>query len=634
MTMSQGFTSGLFTAVASQTRDFSKTLTANMLGLGKASATAAGSATKAASATKAHAAEMKKAEIEARKLEAATARSLKIWQQQESATYALGERLAAVEVESSKVGRSFDLAGARAAAYKDSLAAMEGAFGKFSSQAITVRDEMEKWAAASENGGKVTAQAFGIIDAGIVSLEHAALKTQMLGESFDSISPGLKQAEEDMARLIDLGLKPGNKAFDEAATKLKVYQDAQRQASISGAGLTKTLTELMDVAKTAWGTFNDLLGAVGIELPKGVTAAASAMFQFGGSLLNIVAQLPALISGMTTLTAIIVANPIGAAIAGVALLAAGAIAYFKGVRDEADKTQAEIDAMNAKMSEQELAFASQWDTWSLQVQADVERAKSAFDSISGAAAKAVKDASISFLAGTQDWADNLREQIKSAIFNAVVDSIVSKAMKGKLDDLIGQIVNTFDGGVTAGSETLLKQLQDKLVTVSEGAAQTIQKVVEALGLSGTEVQKLADEAMNAAKKARNDASYGAQQSYHQSLLSSLQRMTNAGDTSSEVYQRTLAAANQAASDLRGMATGGLVTGPIVARMGEGGRNEAVLPLNDSVFAQIGAGIASAQGGSGMQVVINYTGSGKWTREDAQGLGRLLVSELRAMGVRA
>jgi hypothetical protein len=70
-------------------------------------------------------------------------------------------------------------------------------------------------------------------------------------------------------------------------------------------------------------------------------------------------------------------------------------------------------------------------------------------------------------------------------------------------------------------------------------------------------------------------------------------------------------------------------------MGEGGRNEAVLPLNENVYRQIGQGIAAAQGGGmGTQVVVNYTGNGKWTREDAQGLGRLLVSELRAMGVRA
>jgi len=83
-----------------------------------------------------------------------------------------------------------------------------------------------------------------------------------------------------------------------------------------------------------------------------------------------------------------------------------------------------------------------------------------------------------------------------------------------------------------------------------------------------------------------------------------------------------------------LATGGVVTNPTMARLGEGGRPEAVLPLNENIYRQIGQGIASARGGGGAQVIVNYNGSGKWTREDAQGLGRLLVSELRTMGVRA
>jgi phage-related protein len=83
-----------------------------------------------------------------------------------------------------------------------------------------------------------------------------------------------------------------------------------------------------------------------------------------------------------------------------------------------------------------------------------------------------------------------------------------------------------------------------------------------------------------------------------------------------------------------LATGGLITGPTLAQMGEGGRNEAVLPLNDNVYRQLGEGIAAARGGAGgAQVVVQYYGNGKWTREDAQGLGRMLVSELRSMGVK-
>jgi tape measure domain-containing protein len=95
-----------------------------------------------------------------------------------------------------------------------------------------------------------------------------------------------------------------------------------------------------------------------------------------------------------------------------------------------------------------------------------------------------------------------------------------------------------------------------------------------------------------------------------------------------------------------LAAGGLTTGPAMAMIGEGRHQEAVLPLSRSTYQQIAAGIASQGGGrsggaaggssSSTTVVIhvNYTGSGKWTRQDARDLGPLLVSELRAAGVRS
>jgi SLT domain-containing protein len=131
----------------------------------------------------------------------------------------------------------------------------------------------------------------------------------------------------------------------------------------------------------------------------------------------------------------------------------------------------------------------------------------------------------------------------------------------------------------------------------------------------------------------------ALQDYRSNLLRTVENLLGRGaaSPSSPLHNRYLVAldeANKAARDISGMATGGLVTGPVIAKMGEGGRNEAVLPLNENVYRQIGQGIAAARGGGGMQLVVNYTGNGKWTREDAQGLGRMLVSELRSMGVRA
>jgi hypothetical protein len=82
-------------------------------------------------------------------------------------------------------------------------------------------------------------------------------------------------------------------------------------------------------------------------------------------------------------------------------------------------------------------------------------------------------------------------------------------------------------------------------------------------------------------------------------------------------------------------------------IGEGRYQEAVLPLSRDTYKQIAAGIASngggrSGGGSGgssaantttVTIAVNYTGNGKWTREDARGLGALLVTELRASGLR-
>lgn len=103
-----------------------------------------------------------------------------------------------------------------------------------------------------------------------------------------------------------------------------------------------------------------------------------------------------------------------------------------------------------------------------------------------------------------------------------------------------------------------------------------------------------------------------------------------------------------------MASGGLVTGATLAMVGEGASHEAVLPLDDSVFSRIARGILGAApapapatfagladplaaaghgGNTTMHVTLNYTGNGKWTRADAQGLLDVMTRELKAMGIR-
>ena len=94
-----------------------------------------------------------------------------------------------------------------------------------------------------------------------------------------------------------------------------------------------------------------------------------------------------------------------------------------------------------------------------------------------------------------------------------------------------------------------------------------------------------------------------------------------------------------------LAAGGVTTGPAMAMIGEGRHQEAVLPLSRSTYQQIAAGIASHGGGrsggaaggssstSTVVINVNYTGTGKWSRQDARELGPMLVSELRAAGIR-
>lgn len=93
-----------------------------------------------------------------------------------------------------------------------------------------------------------------------------------------------------------------------------------------------------------------------------------------------------------------------------------------------------------------------------------------------------------------------------------------------------------------------------------------------------------------------------------------------------------------------LAAGGVTTGPAMAMIGEGRYQEAVLPLSRDTYQQLADGITSAggrtgggaAGGAGSTTIINlhvnYNGSGKWTRQDADALGPLLVGQLRAAGL--
>jgi phage-related protein len=486
---------------------------------------------KAAKAAKENTKEMREAEKAATKLAKETEGLYKKYIAQELATQKLGEALAKVRQEAESKGRSFDVASATAKAYSDNISRLEQAFGKMSPQVISARAEMAKFADASANGGKVLADAYGVIDEASKSLDAAARKAALMGKEFDGAGEAVKSAEGVMSSLIDKGLRPGNLAFDEAAKRLAEVRKAAEEAKnpLDGlreatGGISQNLSSLASNMKTVTET-------LGVEGLGPILDATDKVSKFGTAIFGVVGNIEGLIKAATavatffsstlvpalatigkiigtvvvgavnSLTIAIAANPIGAIIIGViALVAAGLWLY---------------------------------ENW---------------DYVVGELSKA--------------W-----EWMKSGAISAF--------------EAIGKAVTT---------------IWDGIVGVIKGAVNAVIGLVNLLirGLNRINV---------------NVPSW----------------VPGMGGQSFGIN----------IPQVPYLATGGIVTSPTMAHLGEGGRPEAVLPLNENVYRQIGQGIASARGGGGgAQVVVQYYGNGKWTREDAQGLGRMLVSELRTMGVKA
>jgi len=90
------------------------------------------------------------------------------------------------------------------------------------------------------------------------------------------------------------------------------------------------------------------------------------------------------------------------------------------------------------------------------------------------------------------------------------------------------------------------------------------------------------------------------------------------------------------------ATGGLAASKMLAIIGEGRHDEALLPLNDAVYARLGAGIAKASGGSLRPVEVNVEMNiDHLTADDprqldslCETLGRRIGFRLRGLGLEA
>jgi len=638
-----------YSKAAGIAKDATGKVTAEMLGLKAAAQQATGAASKKAKALKA-------AEVEARKAEAAFARLTKVNQQAydrfEAMAMALGKLGAAlreVDAQAASQGRSFDVAGARAKAYKENLSAIESAFGKFSVQAVNARAELERFTAASVNGGAATAQAYGVIDQASTALANQSFAAKVLGKEWDATAEGIKSAEGVLVSLIDKGLRPGNAAYDEAAQKLakvKAALDAKQ------ASLTQVASSMGDVFNAT----NSLLGNLGTLAESfGITGAAAAIkfAQAGVQAAIALAQIPSAIAAVGTalqgLSALFVTNPILAAILAItgAVVIAGTAMYqwWQSTQEEVRKTTEEMRKAE-------------------------EEAQRVRDGIQNSLAGAFRQAGKDFLNNVAEWGDNLRAALRDNVINGIFEALISGEMMKNLADLRQAVIDNAGDPMSEAFKKAVKALGDGITAETERLKPVFQAldtmVSDVLPAARTKVAE-GTAAISAARASRSTPDVKVDKGAIETLrtqqrhyLDELTRISNmAGGRETAEYAKILARANEisdwirklqsgkaipatfADSTMRSlavlpeMANGGLVKSPTVAIVGEGRNHEAVLPLNESVYRQIGAGIAaSGKGEGGMVVNVNYTGNGKWTREDAQGLGRLLVSELRTMGVRA
>ena len=684
-------------------------VTAEMLGL-KAAAKSAGDAVKkagsgkkaAAAAAKELAQKTKDAAQETRSFFQGLAGFINSYRDQVKVSKDFAAAIQEVEKQAAAQGRSFDLAGAKATVFKQNLKDIEKAFGEFSVQAVTARANMAAYAESSANGGAATAKAYEVIDGAAQAMERAAFTAQALGKEWDGLTEGIKSAEGVLVKLIDQGLRPGNKAYDEAAGKLAALKKALVQVQPEATKLTDDLSGIAGSLSRLGGSLSTLgAGNIGSIFSRigdlssaaiGIVVAFEGLAKIGVVLGKVGGIIGGVVAGVVAIGGAIAALPL-AAVIGIVVgigLAIAAIAYhwepvknalvagWNWIGEQISRATYAIRTflgINTALAEQqrqqreeEARAAEEAKQKAIKDAEEAGEAMKKFgDSLRSSVGSAIKQATIAFIAGADDWKDKLRQNMKEAIFNGLMDAIISRTIIKQFDDIIDQIVDAYDKGNQAGAEKLFNDMVEKATKTAETLGTAAVKFLESIGVGGGDAMQMARQAMGAVTSTKGNASaiatYQAAQQSHTAILTRLSNV--AGGRESEEYKRSLDAANRLSEAIRmekagqavpatffggvdntlnksrslavlpGLATGGLVTGPTMARLGEGGRNEAVLPLNENVYRQIGQGIAAARGGGGgAQVVVQYYGNGKWTREDAQGLGRLLVSELRTMGVKA
>lgn len=654
MTISQGFTNDLFRQAGGAARNFSRTLTADMLGLAKSSAAAtasAGAAAKKHHETAAQAARRHTAE--AKRVEDQYMRNLKTYLAQEEVTYKLGDALRKVAEDKQRLGRAFDEAGAKAEVYRSILGQLEAAFGKTSLQVRNTKTAIAELESASRNGGAASAAAYKAIAEGAAELEKARAKAQALGLEFKATDEAIKTTEDTIRKLIDLGLKPGEKAYDEQIAKLGELRKAQEKVPPTVEQTIGVLQKMGQSVEAVGSGVDKLIGGFGVNLPSVLTETIGGFAQGAMSVIGLASALNQAQQAMQDLDNQAKesgADGLLATLKAIALVVGLAQAAYRGWTAYVEQNtaalqkskEAALDVADAQASiAANLASSNLENRLAMEQQAaQFQSTTDMVNSLNTTMLSAVKDATIAFMSGSKTWASDLRESLRQAMFQSLLDKTIMDELGANLKEKWATIKGEVMNGNKAAAMALAKGLADSADASIKPISEAVEMLLKAFGMAPSEITRLASQAKStidemSRRNAEALSAYGG--NIQQSLNRTLERTLNRGSETAQeanLIGRLLEEQRRVQTGYyqTAMATGGLVTGPVIARMGEGGRDEAVLPLNDRVFSSIAQGIASA-GASGTQVVINYNGNGKWTREDAQGLGRLLVSELRAMGVR-
>lgn len=214
-----------------------------------------------------------------------------------------------------------------------------------------------------------------------------------------------------------------------------------------------------------------------------------------------------------------------------------------------------------------------------------------------------------------DLIKGLLDEYKEAAFDAHMNSqqVLFNAMNAGLDSLQGSI-----SGLIQGTTTLMQTFQNLgkaiLKTIADSVAQWIAgQIKQAVFGKMLAAQQVATG--NAAANAQYPAWAALAQQVSMATFGASAAAGMAAWSANTTAGATLSLANGATSfaslgsgkmDLPKLASGGVAYGSTYAEIGEGKYKEAVLPLSENTYDEIGSGIARAGGGAGSGITFNVS----------------------------